>query len=117
MVFYDLPANNGLLEVLEWDFPENTLVNAKGDVPTSISPFTQTCFAHGMFLAGARMSYSLDPLRAVAAWYQGFGVPIYGGVNQWNEPIADITPEINATGAGARPDMDGVDGAGAYLQP
>lgn len=97
--FYDLPANNGLLEVLEWDFPENTLVNAKGDVPTSISPFTQTCFAHGMFLAGARMSYSLDPLRAVAAWYQGFGVPIYGGVNQWNEPIADITPEINATGA------------------
>ncbi len=113
--FYDLPANNGLLEVLEWDFPENTLVNAKGDVPTSISPFTQTCFAHGMFLAGARMSYSLDPLRAVAAWYQGFGVPIYGGVNQWNEPIADITPEINATGAGARPDMDGVDGAGAYF--
>ena len=64
---------------------------------------------------GARMSYHLDPLRAVAAWHQGFGVPVYGGVNQWNEPIADISPEINATGAGARPDMDGVDGAGAYF--
>ena len=113
--FYDLPANNGLLEVLDWEFPENSLINAKGDVPTSISPFTQTCFAHGMFLAGARMSYNLDSLRAVAAWYQGFGVPIYGGMNQWNEPIADITPEINATGAGARPDMDGVDGAGAFF--
>ncbi len=113
--FYDLPANNGLLEVLDWEFPEDSFINAKGDVPTSISPFTQTCFAHGMFLAGARMSYHLDPLRAVAAWYQGFGVPIYGGVNQWNEPIADITPEINATGAGARPDMDGVDGAGAFF--
>ncbi|WP_300465373.1 hydantoinase B/oxoprolinase family protein [Desulfobacula sp.] len=112
---HDLPANNGLLEVLDWEFPENSLINAKGDVPTSISPFTQTCFAHGMFLAGARMTYHLDSLRAVAAWYQGFGVPIYGGVNQWNEPIADITPEINATGAGARPDMDGVDGAGAYF--
>ncbi|MCP4719521.1 MAG: hydantoinase B/oxoprolinase family protein [Desulfobacteraceae bacterium] len=112
---HDLPANNGLLEVLDWEFPENSLINAKGDAPTSMSPFTQTCFAHGMFLAGARMSYHLDSLRSVAAWYQGFGVPIYGGMNQWNEPIADITPEINATGAGARPDMDGVDGAGAFF--
>jgi len=114
-LFHDLPANNGLLEILEWEFPENSLINAQGDVPTSVSPFTQTCFAHGVFLAGARMTYHLDPLRAVAAWYQGFGVPIYGGMNQWNEPMADISPEINATGAGARPDMDGVDGAGAYF--
>ena len=113
--FHDLPANNGLLETLEWEFPENSLINAQGDVPTSVSPFTQTCFAHGMFLCGARMTYHLDRLRAVAAWFQGFGVPIYGGMNQWNEPMADITPEINATGAGARPDKDGVDGAGAYF--
>ncbi len=112
---HDLPANNGLLECVEWDFPDNAVINAKGDVPTSLSPFTQTCFAHGMFLAGARMTYHLEPTRAVAAWFQGFGVPIYGGINQWNEPIADITPEINATGAGARPDMDGVNGAGAYF--
>jgi acetone carboxylase alpha subunit len=113
--FHDLPANNGLLDCVDWEFPENALINAKGDVPTSLSPFTQTCFSHGMFLAGARMTYHLDPLRAVAAWFQGFGVPVYGGMNQWNEPIADITPEINATGAGARPDMDGVSGAGAYF--
>jgi acetophenone carboxylase len=112
---HDLPANNGLLEAIEWDFPENAIINAKGDAPTSLSPFTQTCFAHGMFLAGARMTYHLEPTRAVAAWFQGFGVPIYGGMNQWNEPIADITPEINATGAGARPDMDGVNGAGAFF--
>ncbi len=113
--FHDLPANNGLLETLEWDFPENAMINAQGEAPTSLAPFTQTCFAHGVFLAGARMSYHIDPLRAVAAWHQGFGVPVYGGVNQWNEPMADISPEINATGAGARPDMDGVDGAGAYF--
>jgi N-methylhydantoinase B/oxoprolinase/acetone carboxylase alpha subunit len=113
--FHDLPANNGLLETMEWEFPENAFINAQGDVPTSVSPFTQTCFAHGMFLIGARMTYNLDPLRAVASWFQGFGVPIYGGMNQWGEPIADITPEINATGAGARPDMDGVDGAGAFF--
>jgi N-methylhydantoinase B/oxoprolinase/acetone carboxylase alpha subunit len=113
--FHDLPANNGLLETLEWAFPENSMINAQGEAPTSLAPFTQTCFAHGVFLAGARMSYHIDPLRAVAAWHQGFGVPVYGGMNQWNEPMADISPEINATGAGARPDMDGVDGAGAYF--
>jgi acetone carboxylase, alpha subunit len=113
--FYDLPANNGLLEVLEWEVPDNALINAKGDAPTSLAPFPQTCFAHGMFLLGARMSYSLDPLRAVAAWFQGFGVPIYGGINQWGEPIADVAAEMNATGAGGRPDMDGVDGAGSYF--
>jgi acetophenone carboxylase len=113
--FHDLPANNGLLETLDWEFPENSMINAQGEAPTSLAPFTQTCFAHGVFLAGARMSYHLDSLRAVAAWHQGFGVPVYGGMNQWNEPMADISPEINATGAGARPDMDGVDGAGAYF--
>jgi len=113
--FHDLPANNGLLEILEWEFPENSLVNAQGDVPTSLSPFTQTCFTNAMFICGARMTYHLDPLRAVASWFQGFGVPLFGGMNQWGEPIADITPEINATGAGGRPDMDGVNGAGSFF--
>jgi acetophenone carboxylase len=113
--FHDLPANNGLLEILDWEFPEDSFINAKGDAPTSLAPLTQTCFSHGMFLCGARMSYNLDPTRAVAAWYQGFGVPVYGGINQWGEPISDITPEINATGGGALPNMDGVDGAGAFF--
>ncbi len=113
--FYDLPANNGLLEVLEWEFPPNSLINAQGEAPTALAPYPETSFCHGMFLCGARMSYHLDPLRAVASWYTGFGFPIFGGLNQWGEPIADITPEINATGCGARPDLDGVNGAGSYF--
>ncbi|MFH1138023.1 MAG: hydantoinase B/oxoprolinase family protein [Pseudomonadota bacterium] len=113
--FYDLPANNGLLEALEWEFPPNALVNAQGDAPTSMAPAVQVGFAHGMFQCGARMTYHLDPSRAVASWYQGFGVPYFGGLNQWGEPVADISPELNATGAGARSDMDGVDGAGAFF--
>ncbi|MCF8120668.1 MAG: hydantoinase B/oxoprolinase family protein [Deltaproteobacteria bacterium] len=112
---YDLPANNGLLEIMDWEFPENVLVNAAGDVPTALAPAPQVCFVHGIFLCGARMTYHLDPSRAVAAWYQGFGVPYFGGKNQWGETIADITPELNATGCGARPDMDGVDGAGSFF--
>lgn len=112
---YDVPANNGLLECMEWEIPENSLINAQGDAPTSLSPFPQTCFCHGMFLLGARMTYNLDPLRAVAAWYQGFGAPIFGGINQWGDPMADVTPELNATGCGGRTDMDGVDGSGSFF--
>lgn len=113
--FHDLPANNGLLEAIEWEFPEDTFVNAKGDMPVSYAPATQVAFTQGMFMCGARMLYAIDPLRAVGCWYSGFAVTPFGGVNQWGEPIADITPEINATGAGARPDMDGVDSAGAFF--
>ncbi len=112
---HDLPANNGLLDVLDWEFPPNSIINAQGETPTAMAPGVQVCFAHGMFLCGARMTYHLDPLRAVASWYQGFGVPYFGGINQWGDPIADLTPELNATGCGARPDMDGVNCAGSFF--
>lgn len=112
---HELPANNALLDILEWEFPDNVLVNASGEVPTSLAPFTQTSYAHGVFQIGARMSYSYDNKRAEAPWYTGFGFPYYGGFNQWGEPIADIAAEMNSAGSGARPDMDGVDVAGSFF--
>lgn len=114
-LFHDLPANNGLLEAIDWSFPDDSLVNARGDVSTSMAPVVQVCFTQGMFLCGARMIFSEFPSHAVAAWFSGFAIPVYGGVNQFGDPVSDITPEINATGAGARPDMDGVDSAGAFF--
>lgn len=114
-LFPDLPANNGLLEAVDWEFPEDSFVNAKGDVPVSYAPATMVAFSQGMFMAGAKLTYATDPSRAVGAWYTGFAVTVFGGFNQWGEPMADITPEINATGAGGRPGMDGVDVAGAFF--
>jgi acetophenone carboxylase len=112
---HDLPANNALLEVLDWEFPENTLVNASGDVPTALAPFPQVALSQAFFHIGAKLTYNYDPLRAVAAWYTGFGFFIYGGFNQWGEPMADIAAEMNATACGARSDMDGVDVAGSFF--
>ncbi len=114
-LFHDLPANNGLLDAVDWCFPEGSLVSAEGDAPTSIAPLVQITFTHGMFQCGARMTYSADPKRAVASWFSGFAIPMFAGLNQHGEPVADITPEINATGCGARPDMDGVNAAGAFF--
>ncbi|GAB4347132.1 MAG: hydantoinase B/oxoprolinase family protein [Oricola sp.] len=114
-LFPDLPANNGLLEAIDWEFPEDSFVNAKGDVPVSYAPATQVAFAQGMFMAGAKMTFATDRTRAVGAWYTGFAVTVFAGFNQWGEPMADITPEINAAGAGGRPGMDGVDVAGSFF--
>ncbi|QIB66064.1 hydantoinase B/oxoprolinase family protein [Kineobactrum salinum] len=114
-LFHDLPPNNGLLEAVDWKFPDDSFVNAKGDVATSIAPLVQICFTHGMFQCGARMTYSSDPSRSVASWFSGFSIPMFAGINQHGEPVADITPEINATGCGARYDMDGVNAAGAFF--
>lgn len=111
----DLPANNGLLEAVDWEFPENSFINPNGDVPVSYAPATMVAFSQGMFMAGAKLAYATDPSRAAGAWYTGFAVTVFGGFNQWGEPMADITPEINATGAGGRPGMDGVDVAGAFF--
>ncbi len=114
-LFHDLPANNGLLEAIDWRFPDDSLVNAKGDVSTSMAPVVQICFTMGMFECGARMIFSEMPRHAVAPWFSGFAIPVYGGINQAGDPVSDITPEINATGTGARSDMDGVDSAGAFF--
>lgn len=114
-LFHDLPSNNGLLEAVDWEFPDDSLVSANGDVSTSIAPLVQITFTHGMFQAGARMTYSTQPERSVGSWFSGFSIPTFGGLNQYGEPVADITPEINATGCGARTDMDGVNAAGAFF--
>ncbi|MHB8109800.1 MAG: hydantoinase B/oxoprolinase family protein [Syntrophorhabdaceae bacterium] len=113
--FHNLPATNALLDVLEWEFPENTMVNASGDVPTAQAPFPQVAYSHSIFQIGARLTYCFDSARAVASWYTGFGFTVYGGFNQHGEPMADISPEMNATGCGARSDKDGVDTAGSFF--
>lgn len=114
-LFHELPANNGLLECVDWKFDDDSICNAKGDVATSLAPMVQSAYTHGVFQCGAKMTFSSDPSRAVASWCSNFCIPMFAGVNQFGEAVADITPEINATGAGARFDLDGVNAAGAYF--
>ena len=114
-LFYDLPANSGLLEVLEWNFPENSIINPSPDSPTSLSPWAQVIVEHGVALLGAKMTYNIDPDHSVACWFRGFNMAYYGGLNQHGEPFADMGPEMNAGGMGARRDLDGENVAGAYF--
>ncbi len=114
-LFWDLPANSGLLEAFQWNFPDNSLVNPSPEAPTALSPMTQVISESGVAQAGAKMLYNLDPKRAVAPWFRGFNMAYMGGMNQYGEPIADIAIEMNGGGLGARPDMDGEHVAGAFF--
>lgn len=114
-LFWDLPANGGLLEILDWHIPERTIVNPNPDAPTGAAPFVQVSFENALSIVGAKMLFDFDRERAVASWFKGFNMPYFGGLNQWGEPIADMGAEINAGGHGGRPDMDGVDVAGAFF--
>jgi N-methylhydantoinase B/oxoprolinase/acetone carboxylase alpha subunit len=114
-LFWDLPANGGLLETLDWNIPERTIVNPNPEAPTGTSPFVQVSFEHALSINGAKMLYDFDKDRACACWFRGFNMPYFGGLNQWGEPIADMGAEINAGGHGGRRDMDGVDVAGAFF--
>ena len=58
-LFHDLPANNGLLEAVDWRFPDDCLVNARGEVSTSLAPDEQARFPPGMLLSGARLLWRL----------------------------------------------------------
>ena len=62
--FHDLPANNGLLEAVDWEFPEDVLVNAKGDMPSPMRR-PRRCLHPGMFHVRRTDDLRRDPKRAV----------------------------------------------------
>jgi acetophenone carboxylase len=114
-LFWDLPANAGVFDVLEWSVPEQTIVSAGPETSTSMAPMIMVIYEHGLSQAGAKMLYSYDNKRAVAAWFKGFNAPYFGGFNQHGDLVADVTAEMNGGGLGARSDMDGAHAAGAFF--
>ncbi len=112
-LFWDLPANSGLFSVMNWTIPPRTIVSASPETSTSMAPLIQIIFEHGFFQVGTKMLYPYDRRRSVAAWFKGFNAPFFGGYNQHGDFVADVTGEMNGGGLGGRPDMDGVNVAGA----
>ncbi|MFQ5342032.1 MAG: hydantoinase B/oxoprolinase family protein [Anaerolineae bacterium] len=114
-LFPDLPVNSGLLDVLDWEFPPATFINPNPEAPISLAPYTMSAFNLAFSLACAKLIFSERSEHAVAPWFNSFNMPVYGGLNQWGEPVADVFSEINAGGTGGRPHGDGVNVAGSYF--
>jgi acetone carboxylase, alpha subunit len=114
-LFPDLPVNSGLSEVLDWRLREGTFISPSADAAVSMCPNPMALFNLALSLSLAKLVFAHQRERAVAPWFSGFNMPIYGGANQWGEPISDLFSELNAGGTGARPSSDGVNVAGAFF--
>jgi len=116
-LFPDLPSNAGLLAPLKWKVAENTVVNPGFECPTGNSPFVQISVEQGIHQLCSKLIFANDADRAMAPGYSGFNMAYFGGINQFGEPIADMSVEINGAGYGATRNRDGVDVAGAVFAP
>jgi len=114
-LFPDLPINSGLSAVCQWTFRPGTFVAPSPDAPISLAPNVMCAFNLAFSLACAKLAFSASPERSVAPWFNGFNMPVYGGLNQWGEPVGDIFSEINGGGSGGRSSGDGVNVAGSYF--
>lgn len=116
-LFPDLPSNGGLLAPLKWKVPHDSVVNPNIECPTAGAPHVQMSAEHGMNRMGAKLIFATDPERVVASGFCGFNMSYFGGRNQFGEPIADNTSDLNGAGYGARRNRDGVNVAGAVYAP
>ena len=116
-LFHDLPHNAGILEPIKFKFPEGSIVNASRESPKAASPYTMETTAQTIQQILQKATFSWNSEIAEATGARIFCTFVYGGLNQYGAPFADISADMNAVGFGARGDMDGVNVAGSYFAP
>lgn len=115
-VFYDLPANAGVLEPFEFRAPEGCLLNAWPELGSCLGAWSAASMFAGAHISFSKMVFDSDNRTlASAAYYSSPSMPFWGGTNQWGLPIATIASELNAGGCGARSNRDGVDTGGPFF--
>jgi acetophenone carboxylase len=117
---FNLPNCSGSMVPFKYVIPEGTLINASEDAAVSVGIITvgHVVF-YGIHHAMSKMLFS-SPYRELAC--AGWVIPappwLYGGLDQWGFPTAGLcADQLNATGLGGRPDMDGPDAAGFNFCP
>ena len=82
-----------LLAVLDWKVPPAVFLNPNPEAPISLAPYPMSIFNLAFSLACAKLIYGERGDHAVAPWFNSFNMPVYGGLNQWGEPVADVFSE------------------------
>jgi N-methylhydantoinase B/oxoprolinase/acetone carboxylase alpha subunit len=116
-LFHDLPHNSGVLEAINFKFPDGSLVNASRESPKAGAPYGMNTTVSIVQQLLQKVTFSVSPEVAEAAGALTFHTFIYGGLNQHGAPFADSAADTNGAGYGARGDKDGVNVAGAYFAP
>ncbi len=116
-LFHDLPHNAGILEPINFKFPEGSIMNASRESPKAGSPYGMNTTTSIIQQILQKATFSSNPEVAEATGALTFHTFIYGGLNQYGAPFADSSADTNGAGFGARGDKDGVNVAGAYFAP
>jgi len=116
-LFADLPISSGLLEPIDVVAPEGSCVNPSLDAAISGSVRMTPMVVQGIHLCVNKLIFD-SPYRDRVAVPLGTGSRniAHGGKNQFNQIVTGLIPaSMNGAGGGARPTMDGVDGAGFWF--
>jgi len=117
---HDLPICSGSMVPFKYVIPEGTLINASEDAAVSVGILTigHVVF-YGIHHAISKVLFSSSYRElACAGWVIPASAWLYGGTDQWGFPTAGLcADQLNATGLGGRPDMDGPDAAGFNFCP
>lgn len=116
-LFSDLPASSGVLEPFDIIAPEGTCVNPSVDAAISGSVRMTPMVCQGIHMCINKLMFD-SPFRDRVAVPLGTASRnmAHGGRNQFNQIVTGLIPAcMNGAGGGARPTMDGVDGAGFYF--
>jgi acetophenone carboxylase len=116
-LFCDLPASSGLIEPFTVIAPEGSCVNPSLDAAISGSVRMTPMVVQGIHMCINKMIFD-SPYRDRVAVPFGTGSRniAHGGRNQFNKIVTGLIPaSMNGAGGGARPDMDGEDGAGFWF--
>jgi N-methylhydantoinase B/oxoprolinase/acetone carboxylase alpha subunit len=112
----DLPRNNGFVSAIDFEIPEGSIFSGTKEVPMGLSMLS-TMFLHtATHLAMTKMAFNRPGTTAITApWYAMVQGLFYGGLNQWNMPVANLMTDINAMGGAAHPDRDGEHAAAPFF--
>ena len=116
-LFSDLPASSGLLEPFEIIAPEGSCVNPGFDAALSGSVRLSPMVMQGVHMCINKMIFA-SRFREYVSLPLGTGSRniTHGGFNQYGQRVTGmLVASMNGGGGGARPNLDGVDGAGVYF--
>ena len=120
MLCYDIPWNQGVLNVMKTIIPEGSIINPTKPAALTEGPIGPAYLAHDA--AAITLSEMLNASEewkdeAAAMWTPSVSTQAFAAVNQYGHFIATIFADIQAGGGGARAWSDGVDTGGILWQP
>lgn len=115
-IFCDMPVSAGLLEPIEIHVPEGRCLNPQPDAAIAGSVVISPIAISAVHECFNKLIFDSEYKEHVAVPLGAAGKTMaYGGPNQFKVMVAGMVgSSMNATGGGARPDMDGIDSAGFW---